>query len=227
MLDLQDKQWKEFFISEIFDEIQRGKRLTKINQVDGNTPYISSTGNSNGIDNFISNTKEGTRYFENCLSLANSGTVGSTFYHPYSFIASDHVTHLKNKYFSKYVYLFISTQLNKCSKKYNFNREINDFRICREKILLPTNDQGTPDYEFMEIYIKEQEKLRKQAYIAYAKKQLENIRYAVIPQLKDKQWKEFKFVDIFVIKNGFYNKKPDTETHGKFLSWGQQRKTMV
>ncbi len=42
-------------------------------------PYISSTAINNGIDNFISNKKK-VRVFSNCLSIANSGSVGACFY---------------------------------------------------------------------------------------------------------------------------------------------------
>lgn len=35
---------------------------------------------------------------------------------------------------------------NRWSQKYNFNREINDLRISREKISLPVNNNGEPDY---------------------------------------------------------------------------------
>ena len=41
------------------------------------------------------------RIFSNCLSLANSGSVGSTFYQPFKFVASDHVTKLENKNFNE------------------------------------------------------------------------------------------------------------------------------
>lgn len=54
---------------------------------------------------------------------------------------------------NKYIYLFISTLTNRFSEKYNFNREINDTRISREKIMLPIKD-GKPDYEYMEQYMK-------------------------------------------------------------------------
>jgi len=40
------------------------------------------------------------------------------------------------------------------SEKYNFNREINDKRISREKIILPINKNKKPDFEYMEQYIK-------------------------------------------------------------------------
>ena len=88
------------------------------------------------------------------MTIANSGSVGASFYHSYEFVASDHVTHLKNKNYNHFVYLFIATLTNRLSLKYNFNREINDKRISREKIMLPVNDKLQPDFEYMEQYIK-------------------------------------------------------------------------
>ena len=149
---LKDKSWKEFFIIEIFDTIQRGKRLTKAKQIKGNMPYISSTASNNGVDNFINNT-ENVRIFNNCITIANSGSVGASFYHPYNFVASDHVTHLQQEDMSEYVYLFISTLTNRLKQKYNFNREINDKRISREKIILPVDDNNEIDYDYMKQYI--------------------------------------------------------------------------
>ncbi len=150
---LNNKEWHEFFLTDIFPVIQRGKRLTKDNQISGDTPYISSTASTNGVDNFIGNDKN-VRIFSDCLTIANSGSVGATFYHPYKFIGSDHITNLKNRNFNKYIYLFISTLASRLSEKYNFNREINDKRISREKIMLPINEKNEPDFEYMEQYMK-------------------------------------------------------------------------
>ena len=150
---LENKKWKAFLLTDLFENIQRGKRLTKENQKEGNTPYISSSAQNNGVDNYISNTL-GVRFFENCLSLANSGSVGSCFYEPFKFVASDHITHLKNSKNTKYSYLFTATLLNRLSQKYNFNREINDKRISNEIIILPITSDGKPDYAHMEQYTK-------------------------------------------------------------------------
>ncbi|GAB6168826.1 hypothetical protein JCM1393_12860 [Clostridium carnis] len=150
---LHDKEWKEFNLTKLFTSIQRGKRLTKANHIVGRIPYVSSSAMNNGVDNYISNTKK-VRKFSNCLSIANSGSVGSSFYHPYEFIASDHITHLKNENMNMFVYIFLATMTNRFKEKYNFNREINDKRICREKIMLPINSEGEPDYIYMEQYIK-------------------------------------------------------------------------
>lgn len=150
--NIDDKRWKEFNIKEIFPYVNRGKRLKKHDHKIGSIPYISSKMENNGVDSFIAN-KNGKNFYD-CLTIANSGSVGSSFYHPYKFIGSDHITALKNEKFNEYIYLFLSTVVSKIGEKYSFNREINDFRISNEKILLPINEKEEPDYEYMEQYIK-------------------------------------------------------------------------
>ena len=166
---LENKEWEEFFLTDIFSTIQRGKRLTKSNQKSGNIPYISSTSMNNGVDNFIGN-KTNVRIFSDCLTIANSGSVGASFYQPYKFVASDHVTHLKKENMSKYVYMFISTLTNRFSEKYNFNREINDARISREKIMLPVNKKNQPDFEYMDQYMKNITYKKINQYLNYLEK---------------------------------------------------------
>lgn len=149
---LSEKNWRDFYIHDIFEEVQRGKRLIEANFIEGNMPYISSKASNNGIKEYIGNT-ENVRIFENCLTLANSGSVGSTFYHPYTFVASDHITQLKNEKFDKNVYLFLATMIKRLGEKYHFNREISDERLEREIISLPITNEGNPDYEYMKQYI--------------------------------------------------------------------------
>ncbi len=148
---LQDKEWQAFNIYDIFPFIQRGKRLKNYDHKIGNIPYISSSKVNNGLSDFIRN-KNG-RKFSNCLTIANSGSVGATFYHDYEFIGSDHITVLKNDSFNKYIYLFLATVVSKLGTKYSFNREINDLRISKEKIMLPIDDNKNPDFEYMGQYI--------------------------------------------------------------------------
>lgn len=90
--------------------------------------------------------------------MANSGSVGSAFFYSYEFVASDHVAQLIQPKFSKYVYLFLLPIIARLSEKYSFNREINDKRINREKLLLPIDSKGNPDYAFMESYMRVIEK---------------------------------------------------------------------
>jgi len=166
VVPLSEKSWAEFFLNDIFNNIQRGKRLKKDDHKKGVISYVSSTATNNGIDGFIGN-KENVRIFSNCLSLANSGSVGSTFYEPFEFVASDHVTKLENQDFNKSIYLFISTIVSRLGEKYSFNREINDLRIRREKIMLPINDNHFPDYGYMGNYMKQLELNKLKKYLKY------------------------------------------------------------
>lgn len=162
---LKEKQWQAFYFKDIFTHIERGKRLKKEDHLAGSTPYVSSTFTDNGVDEFVGN-KNG-RFFNNCLTIANSGSVGSTFFHKYKLIASDHVTALKSENLNEYIYLFMTPIINKLSEKYSFNREINSRRINRERLILPINSNNEPDYEYMEQYIKNV--MRKQRNCTYLK----------------------------------------------------------
>lgn len=153
---LQHANWKAFDFTEVFTEIQRGKRLKKADHKAGNIPYVSSTSLNNGVDGFIGN-ESGVRKFFDCLTIANSGSVGYAFYHQYEFVASDHVTQLKREGLDKYTYLFLAPIVQRLSEKYSFNREINDERIKREKLLLPATDNGEVDFFFMSNFMKEVE----------------------------------------------------------------------
>lgn len=204
--ELENKEWKEFDLKDVFPEIQRGRRLRKADHIEGHQPYVSSKGINNGLDGYVGN-KEKVRIFKNCLTLANSGSVGSCFYQSFAFVASDHVTKLDNKKLDKYTNLFISNIASRIGPKYSFNREINDKRIRREKILLPVNHKGEPDYEFMEQYMRHKEKVKVteyQDFIQTRLKQLKNTPKTV--SINEKKWIDFKIVDIFKPTRGNQNK---------------------
>lgn len=199
MLDLHDREWNEFYLRDIFPDIQRGKRLKTADHIQGNIPYVSSSAINNGVDAFIGNDGK-VRKFEKCLTLANSGSVGKTFYHSYEFIASDHVTALQSQKLNKYSYLFIATIVQRLEEKYSFNREINDVRINKEKIILPVDESGAPDYAFMEQYIREREQQIVQNYIDYIG---ENIQIGgAIPALNEKEWRTFTIGSLFSLVSG-------------------------
>lgn len=148
-----DLTWEVFDLNDIFDEIERGKRLKKDDHVKGYMPYVSSTAFNNGVDDFIGNADD-VKIFSNTLSLNNSGSVGEAFYHTYSFVASDHVTQLKREDTDKYTYLFLASIVSRLKEKYSFNREINNERINRERIILPVDDKKEPYWDYMEYYMK-------------------------------------------------------------------------
>lgn len=168
--DLEDKVWKPFDLTHIFDHIKRGKRLKKADHIEGKIPYVSSTATANGNDGTCGNSR-GVRKFSNCLTIANSGSVGSCFYHPYEFVASDHVTALVKDSASEPLCLGLSLLVGRIGEKYNFNREINDARISRELIMLPVNNEGVPDYGYIEQYAKNMMIKKYMQYLSYLENQ--------------------------------------------------------
>lgn len=221
---LNEREWKDFSVPYIFQKIQRGKRLKNADHVPGIIPYVSSTANNNGVDDYIE-AIDGTRVFENCISLANSGSVGTAFYEPFAFVASDHVTSLKRENTSQYVYLFLTAVLEQQGSNFNFNREINDLRIRKMRVMLPVDDNDEPDYQFMEDYMKELMTAKREQYQKYVEQRL--VEFGIddmkIPMrggynldLESREWKKFNINDIFVVGHGFYNKKPPMSENGDF-----------
>ena len=203
-MKLSDREWKDFAAPYVFQNIQRGKRLKKADHILGIVPYVSSTANNNGVDAYIEATK-GTRVFENCISLANSGSVGTAFYEPFAFGASDHVTSLKRENTSQYVYLFLTAVLEQQKSNFDFNREINDLRIKKMRIMLPVDDNDEPDYQFMEDYMKELMVAKRKQYQEYVEQRLaelgidvKNTKVGVYNvSFGKREWKDISITSIF------------------------------
>ena len=202
MMRLDDREWKDFAVPDIFQNIQRGKRLKNADHVPGIVPYVSSTANNNGVDDYIE-ASAGTRVFKNCISLANSGSVGTAFYEPFAFVASDHVTSLECKEANEYIYLFLTAVLEQQGSNFNFNREINDLRIKKMRVMLPVTDEGKPDYKFMEDYARELMSAKRKQYRQFVEKRLESLGIDTANMreyseaLKSCQWKPVPIVSLF------------------------------
>ncbi len=62
--------------------------------------------------------------------------------------------------------------IQRLSEKYSFNREINDVRIKREKLVLPIDSKGNPNYAFMESFMKNLEQKHLKKIIKYYENKL-------------------------------------------------------
>lgn len=170
IVKLEEKTWKPFSINRIFTVLS-GKRLESYNMISGERPFIGATDSGNGITNYTSNENESLD--KNVLGVNYNGNgMAISFYHPYECIFSDDVKrfHLKNYPDNKYILLFFKTIILQQKPKYNYGYKFNATRMKRQIIMLPVNDTGDPDYEYMEQYIKNIMIKKYKAYIAYAEK---------------------------------------------------------
>lgn len=150
---LNQKEWKEFFVEDVVT-ILPGRDIYDAERIPGKTPYVSSSSVNNGICHFVNNANDTLE--ANCISVNRNGSVGFAFYHPYEVLFSNDCRKLRPKYKSNYISLFIATQITAQRNKYSYGYKMGTARLKRQKIMLPTTDNGTPDYDYMEQYVRQQ-----------------------------------------------------------------------
>ena len=96
------------------------------------------------------------KLWNKALTIAETGEPGVCFYHDYNFCAGGNTNVLKLKVgeLNKYLGLFLSVCLEKLKSKYSYGKTLGTNRLAKEKIWLPVDIDGNPDYDFMENYIK-------------------------------------------------------------------------
>lgn len=143
--------WKWFKIESLFD-IKKGKRLTKICMSNGKTPFIGSIDSNNGYREY---TGQNPNHLGNTITINYNGSIGEVFYQPRPFWASDDVNVLYPKFkLNKYNAFFLITVIRKEKFRFNFGRKWEVERMKESLIKLPISDNGEPDWQFMEDYIK-------------------------------------------------------------------------
>ena len=148
--NLKNINWKEYFIEEICN-IYSGKDIYERERMEGQTPYVTSTANNNGIGYFVSNTNE--TLDEHIISVNRNGSVGYSFYHNYKALFGNDTRKLKLKYQNEFVGKFISFMLLQQKEKYGYGYKMGTARLKRQKIILPSNINGDPNYDFMKKYM--------------------------------------------------------------------------
>lgn len=143
-----DKEWKEVYVSEIFDIIRRGKRLIDAQRVQGDLPFVTAGSVNQGISSYISNPN--IEVFP-----ANSLTIdmfGKVFYRDFEYGADDHVAIVakSDNSLSKEVLLFIAPLIEKAILgKFNYSQNFYASDVFNIKIKLPFIDSQI-DYRYME-----------------------------------------------------------------------------
>ena len=174
MLSLQDRNWSAFAIEELFT-ISSGKRLESRNKTPGTRPFAGAVDNTNGISGFVGN--ENSSIDNNVLGVNYNGSVGLCFYHPYEIIFSDDVKrfHLISGNDNEQIMLFLKVAIEQQRAKFNYGYKFNATRMKRQRIMLPIDAYGEPDWKFMENYIREREAAQVQRCREFLMKRIADI----------------------------------------------------
>lgn len=148
---LNSANFKSFQLQELF-ELKKGKRLTKANMTVGQTPFIGSTDSGNGVTATVG---QAPIHSGNTISVSYNGSVAEAFYQPVPYWATDDVNVLYPRFaMTPEVALFICTVIKQEKYRFNYGRKWHLERMRSHEIRLPGKPDGSPDYDFMENYIK-------------------------------------------------------------------------
>ena len=158
-MKLNTQDWNSFVLKDLF-VMTRGKTLSSDDKeyFEGNIPCVNGTSTNNGVLCYLNEMIEDKGFKKQpvpSLSLCRVGTSGLTFVQTKPYYIADNAFCLKLKeQQSTYVYLFLSTLLDQECVKYCYGRTISSEKYMQTKIKLPVTPEGTPDWQFMEDYIK-------------------------------------------------------------------------
>ena len=183
--------WKAFCIEDLFDVV-KGRRLTKADMLKGRTNYIGATAFSNGITAKIGNSE----YIHPAgpITVCYNGSIGQTFYQEDPFWATDDVNVLYPKFtISKYIALFICPIIYKISLNYAYTDKWTAEKMRVSKLYLPSTPDGSPDWKYMEEYMRRIEQRTQNAISAFLASQNKPRK------IDTTYWKEFDLCTIFDI----------------------------
>jgi type I restriction-modification system DNA methylase subunit len=174
--NLENKNWKGFLVSSIFklDETKRktrkqiptGANIPNDELENGSIPRITVTSLNNGINIFCNSNHKNLRTFNNFISVSFLATV---FYHPYtaSLDMKVHCLQIKDRSLDRGLGLFIAQQVRKSISNASYGDQISSTDMPRKKILLPIDDFGNPDFDYMTQYMMNLEQKMRKKYVDY------------------------------------------------------------
>ena len=202
MRTIDISNWKAFAIANLFDVI-KGTRLTRANMKAGSIRYIGASTFNNGITAYIANEEH--LHPANTISVSYNGSVGVAFYQDEPFWASDDVNILYPKFpLTQNIALFLIPIIQRVGTQYAFIDKWKKEDMERDKIKLPVDKNGVPDFQYMETYI-DLEIKKTQMFIQEIAAGLSKNR----KHIEIQHWGSFRLGDLFDIVKGSRLTKAD------------------
>lgn len=168
---LDEKEWTEFRIGELF-EVSRPMARNKDDYRAGGVPFVASGSASNGVMK-LCEPLDGEPLDKGCC-ITVSPVDGSTFFQPMDFLgrggAGSSILILRCTGLNMYRGQFMARAIRQTCSKYTYGHMGNKDSIKRERIMLPVDDSGEPDYAYMEQYTKNMMLRKYQQYLAYVER---------------------------------------------------------
>ncbi|MEG1673094.1 MAG: restriction endonuclease subunit S [Alistipes sp.] len=156
-ISLNNSKWDWFSVKDIFPIIEKCKcsNATEFLEDGDDIAYIGAKKSNNGVMRYV-NYDESLITKGNCIVFIGDGqgSVGYCTYQPNDFIGSTTLLAGYSKHLNVYVAQFLITVLDLERYRYSFGRKYKKDVIKSSRIKLPATQNGDPDWNFMENYIK-------------------------------------------------------------------------
>ena len=211
VVGLDKVEWKTFKLGDIFDLVTKSSK--GLNHLEKNTSdgisYVGATNRNNGVLDFVKR-KENLIYSGNAIAFIRNGegSMGYSVYKKEDFIASQDITVGYNQYLNEYNAKFITTIADQVRGKYNFGYKRNQERLKRETLVLPSDEKGNPNFQYMSDFVKKLELDKVQEVIEYIYIRMMNILKEKVCEIS---WKDFWIEDVCEIKSGVRLTKANQE----------------
>lgn len=188
--------WEPFTLESLFD-IVKGTRLTKNDMKEGDINYIGASAFNNGITYKIGNNEH--VHPAGLLTVCYNGSIGTTFYQPEPFWATDDVNVLYPKFeMTPYIGMFIAPLIRRVGLNYAYTDKWQIEDMKKSHIYLPIDKNDKPDWAYMDAYMRKIDNR--------AKKNLDCLQSAITPprisnKITVSSWKKFAIKDMFEANN--------------------------
>lgn len=203
-------EWGEFLVKELFDVVY-GVNLELVNciETDRNDPeavaFVSRTESNNGISAYVKPVPGVEPQPKDTITVAGGGSVLATFLQTQPFYSGRDLYLLYSKEnISRKTKLFLVTIIKANKYRYNYGRQAN-VTLPILRLRLPITSDGKPNWRWMESYM---DSLHSKPLTTA------NGSSTGLHTFDTSAWKTFVYSEIFIIRKGFYNKKPDHTERG-------------
>ena len=157
-MNLNVESWKEFRLGDLFSEMYKAEAHVKGElecydvPSDNTIRFISRTEMNNGCDCYVLNND--LSGIEEGNAIAIGDTTATCFYQGEDFVCGDHMVICRADWINLLTALFIISILKQEKYKYSYGRAFKMELISNTMLKLPATTDNTPDWGYMEQYIK-------------------------------------------------------------------------
>lgn len=228
---LENVEWGEFKIGDLFEKIKTRKlpfkadQLPKVRTGNYTIPCLTSSFNNQGLNYFA--PSENVTILKNVISIPSNSDVYRAYYQPNEFTVLSDAYAIRWAFteddLSPSQYLFAVQCINKITdlRIYSYKCKLGGWNVVKGKLIKLPTKSGEIDFEFMESFITELEAERIAELEAYLEVtglsdcELTEDEQKSLNKIGNVEWGEFKVGDLFEKltlrnKNSNFNKLTDT-----------------